>query len=130
MVTFLVPETDSLTNIALFSPSEGGPAVHFARAMLGLEVNDPKLVLRSAMSQSSTIQTEVESAAHLKPDNINEEVDKPLNITVSDLTGRQICKIRPDEDLSNNISTGGIYFLKTKYASGKEVNKKAFINKK
>ena len=130
MNTFTIAETDSLTTIAMYSPCEGGLAVHFARAMLGLEVNDPKLVLRNAMPQLSLNQLLIDLNSDYKESNNVNEADKPLYIIIADLTGKQVARINPDELINNKITTEGIYFLTTKYASGKEINTKAFIYKK
>ena len=103
MKTFTIAETDSLTTIATYSPCEGGPAVHFARAMLGLEVNDPKLVLRNAMPQLSLNQSSVDLVSVYKESNNVNEADKPLYIIIADLTGKQVARINPDELINNKI---------------------------
>ena len=125
-----IAEIDTLMNIAYTSPSEGGAGVHIARAMLGLEVNDPKLMLRMAAPLQSENKEKVlvypnPTKGILQLNGIGED----SKIELQDASNRVIMKLNNMNSVNLAPLENGFYFLKICTPNGKTTYKSVILNK-
>lgn len=127
--TFSPEETILLRNIAYMTPMEGGPGVFNARAMLGLEVNDPDLILRTANPDLKIYNSTV--TIYPNPTNgiINLKNADNTTIEISDAAGRVVMIAKNINKLSLEDYDNGIYYFRITQLNGEVTHSKIILKK-